>query len=505
MVIPAPRFSLFSWLVSTLAAAVGCQPSLPSIPGSRADPGGPPSAPHVLLEPESAFESAPPVVRARIFPAADATADASRLLFVRGHVGDGHVRQVEDGDVSQALGERILPALTWPLEDGSVVIAPAQALDPGVTYGVLSGDPPLGADLHVTAEDPVPLLHHLWPPADAPAGSFAIFCGEDDLGAPPATVELAPGDVRATASLGVFNEVGHRCLRVDITDVAAPMSALPPPLLTLDDGSLVRLDPAPISLVTPVDAPPPVVPLDCAPPDIPFGPGCARVTDDRLLVTTPDTPLLWAVRSRVAGETVRATRGGEPWVLHGLTPDSHADLTLVTLDAQGRAHHQSLTVFTDPPMPHVVISEVLANPLGPEPDQEWVELYNDGLAPADLTGYALGDLGGTTPLPPATLAPGAFALVVNETFLEDDEIDPVPAPGTALLRVPKLGKDGLKNDGEPLKLLDAGGQVVSRFPIAPKPKAGESVARVSPAAPDGVASSFAVSTPTPGSPGAPGP
>ena len=35
-------------------------------------------------------------------------------------------------------------------------------------------------------------------------------------------------------------------------------------------------------------------------------------------------------------------------------------------------------------MPHVVINEVLANPVGGEPAQEWVELYNDGRAPAVL-------------------------------------------------------------------------------------------------------------------------
>jgi hypothetical protein len=150
------------------------------------------------------------------------------------------------------------------------------------------------------------------------------------------------------------------------------------------------------------------------------------------------------------------------------------------------------------PMPHVILNEAQANPLGPEPAQEWVELVNDGSVAANLGGYVLADIGGTTTLPDALLPPGGYALIVNETFVEDDELDPPPAPGTLLLRVAKLGLNGLSNSGEPLKLIDTEGQVVSRFPATPKPKAGRSVSRVKPDAPDGIAASFADSEPTPG-------
>jgi hypothetical protein len=68
-----------------------------------------------------------------------------------------------------------------------------------------------------------------------------------------------------------------------------------------------------------------------------------------------------------------------------------------------------------------------------------------------------------------------------------------------LVRVEKLGKNGLSNSGEPLKLSRHDGTVISRFPALPKPKAGASVARVTPEAPDGEESSFVLSTaPTPG-------
>lgn len=509
-----PTFSAL--LLILCAAALGCQPTLPDRFGDGGGSTSEAQQPHAVIEPEAPLDAAPRVVRVRIVPAAGATADAARVLFVRGHVGAGHIRQVVNDSVSQALTERVVPAITWTEEDGSVVLAPGEVLEPGETYGVLSADPPLGIDLRIDTGDPVPVLAQVWPPAGADAaGGFAIFCGEREIAAVPtplAEVVLAPGDVAATMALGVADGIGSSCLRLDAIDLTAvtaletagdgPVQVVPPALVILPDGSPARLDPKPIALTAgrPSSA---VVPLACAPTEVVFGPGCARVADDRIFVFTPETPLFWAVRSRAAGgDSIHVTSANEPWVLHGLTPGTPADITFVAVDVLGRAPVHVLEVVTAAPMAHVEISEVLANPVGSEPDQEWVELLNDGLADADLSGYVLADIGGETALPAATLLPGELALVVNETFLEDDELDPSPAKGTLLLRVATLGKAGLKNDGEPLRLRAADGTVVSRFPAAPKAKAGQSVGRVAPGAPDGAAASFAVMAPTPGAPNA---
>ena len=145
---------------------------------------------------------------------------------------------------------------------------------------------------------------------------------------------------------------------------------------------------------------------------------------------------------------------------------------------------------TAPPMAHVIINEVLANPVGEEPQQEWVELYNDGLAPAHLLGWQLEDVGGEASLPDVTLPPGAFALVVNESFDPESEWDPMPPPNVPLLRVAELGNNGLANGGEPMRLRNAMGVIVSRFPDEPKPKPGQSVARIHPKALDGVEGTF---------------
>jgi hypothetical protein len=152
--------------------------------------------------------------------------------------------------------------------------------------------------------------------------------------------------------------------------------------------------------------------------------------------------------------------------------------------------------------PHVVLNEVLANPAGAEPAEEWVELYNDGSESVSLGGFLLEDAGGRTLLPDASLDAGHFALIVPEAFLADDGVDPPPAPDAVLLRVPALGRAGLSNEGEMLTLRAPTGMVVSTFP-AMKTKNGVSTARFAPDAPDADSASFVASpngTSTPGAP-----
>jgi hypothetical protein len=115
-----------------------------------------------------------------------------------------------------------------------------------------------------------------------------------------------------------------------------------------------------------------------------------------------------------------------------------------------------------------------------------------------LVGYRILDIGGDTVLPDVVLPAGQFAVVVNETYLEDDEVDVLPPPEAILVRVPALGKSGLSNAGELLRLVDPEGHTISRFPALPKPKAGQSVSRRTTDASDGVSSSFVITEPTPG-------
>ncbi len=136
--------------------------------------------------------------------------------------------------------------------------------------------------------------------------------------------------------------------------------------------------------------------------------------------------------------------------------------------------HGRMEVPTDLELPSrssFRITEVLADPLGPEPRQEFVEVQAlraatwsaeslwiaDGrwedLQPAlEAPGaLPLGD-----PLPPATAAAGEILLIVPEAFVADSDLDGAVLAGTQLLRVPgSLGGNGLLNAGEAVSIYEA--------------------------------------------------
>jgi hypothetical protein len=313
----------------------------------------------------------------------------------------------------------------------------------------------------------------------------------------PAIATLEPDAIGAQAEPGA-DELGtasERCLRiVPLQGLAADRTLLPPPMV-----GAVPLDPAPLSAQPAA----PVVPRACATTELRFGPGCATVEDDRVLLRVPDDPLLWIVRG-LPEPLVEAVSPGGGLSLLGLSPNSHATLELTTVDLSGTGERVALDVYTLLPRPHVVINEVLANPLGPEPAAEWVELVNTGTVDVDLGGFALFDSTAATALPAETLPRGAFALVVREDYVADSSDDFPPAAGTLLLRVPRLG-NGLSNSGEALRLEAPGGIVMSRFPAIIQPKPGVSAIRRSPAALDDDLAAFGLDPAGGCSPGTPNP
>jgi hypothetical protein len=481
-----------------MGAAMGCDPRLtiPDIGGAPSSgQGGGAAGVQVTLEPPAALDAAPPVLRVRVTAGGDAL-DPGLLALVSGSVGPAQLLEVARGKVSATLAKRVVPALAWA-EDGAVVLAPTTALEPGASYTLAIGDRLDTVALTTAPLGGVPLLSRVWPPADGAAGDFAVWCGDARLPRFDAAASLAPGALPGWIRRGAVTAgAGERCLRFEPSQEGDADAHVAPPLVSAaaDPSVQVRLDPSPIGAT---GAPSSVVALACEADEIAFGPGCVKLADDRLYGRSPAAPVLWAVAG--AGvDAVFAAWAGDPFVISGLPPSTDVTLDVAAVDARGTVLRMLLTAATLAPMPHMIINEVLANPLGPEPQQEWVEIVNDGPAPAVLDGYTLTDSGGDTALPPATLAPGAFALLVNQAFAEQDGLDAAPAPGTLLLRVPHLGKGGLSNAGEALVLSDGSGSVVSRFPARPAPKAGFSVARRTPAAPDARSLSFARAAPSPG-------
>ncbi|NUN16005.1 MAG: lamin tail domain-containing protein [Myxococcales bacterium] len=138
--------------------------------------------------------------------------------------------------------------------------------------------------------------------------------------------------------------------------------------------------------------------------------------------------------------------------------------------AKGEAHAEFPWVFPDtttpgqpnvaPPIPHVVLNEIhyhaapTATETGElvESEEEWIELYNAGLAPVDLTGWTLND--GVEFVFPmgTTLFPGAYLVVADDAVAFGAKFPGVPIVGN--------WDGGLDNGGERIELRDACGNVV---------------------------------------------
>jgi hypothetical protein len=147
-----------------------------------------------------------------------------------------------------------------------------------------------------------------------------------------------------------------------------------------------------------------------------------------------------------------------------LPPSTAATITVKATDLAGNSAVSAPFALTTPVgLPPIAITEVLANPKGPEPQQEYVELRNLGDADVPLAGLRLQDSKGGDDLPAETLAAGGYALVVTSSYDPNEGSDPAPRAGTLLLRVDtRLGADGLSNSGEAVSLVQ-GDAVVSSY------------------------------------------
>lgn len=177
-----------------------------------------------------------------------------------------------------------------------------------------------------------------------------------------------------------------------------------------------------------------------------------------------------------------ASRGAASLRVDGLPPDRPHATTLRAAGTDGVVHDWPLELATTPPLARVAIVEVRADPLGPEPAQEYVEVLNYGDVPITLDGFTLSDRADREgDLLAGALAPGERALIVSARFDPDDPSDtPVP-PGVRLIRVDAaLGSGGLTNAGEPLFLRDADGRRLSAAPAMAPDRPGTCVARSGP-------------------------
>jgi hypothetical protein len=232
----------------------------------------------------------------------------------------------------------------------------------------------------------------------------------------------------------------------------------------------------------------------------------------------PGTAALRLATDEAAALEVTAPAGSRaevlsaPWstehliVVAGLTAATEVELQVSAADINGNTAQSSCAVLAldGPP---VSITEVLADPLGEEPAQEFVEIANYGDAAVDISGWMIddgGDCNGDA-LPAGTvLEPGAVALLVGSEFDAASTADPPPAEGALVVAVEgSLGTSGLTNSAvETIELYDAYGALVSVYDgRLGDPVEGASPSRIRAEAPDGCPSAFGTA---PGKPSTPG-
>ncbi len=431
-----------------------------------------------------------PVVKLRVpLESTDLSSDQVRL--VEGEPSAVSLRRFADGEVTKTLEDRTIPTLVGR-DDGSAILRPRAPLLPGQRYTVVTRSGALGT-IRVCTDQPLPYLARLWPAVDLSNRAIQLlYCGET---APvtPSRVELQPAGTNAQILPGL-DEHGlarGQCVRL-VPEAPIDEELCPPPQV---QG--FALDPSPLGY-----NPEPGVAssLTCAAGEARLGPGCATVEDDRVVIRSIESETLWVLSSPL-GLHVERVAGGGQLVIRDAAQLANLPVDLVVFDPAGRVSQSTVSVQLPPPRAHVVINEVLANPLGAEPQAEWVELTNWGRVAADLEGWILRDSGADVILPRIRLAPGNYLLLVREDFQSGTNGDVPVAEGTTVVEMPQLGKSGLANGGEALWLLDAQGQTVSRFPARAASKAGISIGRRHPEDLDDAADCFGAHADPGASPG----
>jgi len=464
-------------LGSLVVAAAGCQDPLAEL-----EPGGGQRV-RVTLMGDVPLDQASRVFRLRLEPAPAAIDD---LALFRDELSSYYRGRVAAGELPDTLAERRVPLLAWRAGSREAFAQPSEVLARGATYTLVLMGSGVLARLSIGGDE-LPLLGRRWP--SEVGGAFGgVYCLEPAFELAPFSLTLAPDDASAEFVPLAF---APECARLSVP--SGHGVRVPPPAV----GG-VLIDPAPL---VEFQDPAQPEPAPCALPCAPLGPGCLCAEDDRALVTGPRDPVFWFLD--LAGRVLAGeTRSELPFVIPELLPSTSHRLTGLVFDAAGRASEVAAEFETAAARPRVVINEVYANATGPEPAQEWVELINAGTLSTTLAGYVLEDVGGAAALPDIELTAGGFAVVVNASYVPEPDFDQVPALGAALVVVERLGKSGLSNEGEALRLSAPDGRVVSRFPSVRAPDAGVSAARRTPWSDDEDPAAFAPHGAPGASPGA---
>lgn len=454
-------------LVTLCASLSGCGGPELELPPAGAAPA---AALELELEPQAKATGAPSVFRARLRGAAPLGAP----WLLRDALSDYHERALAQAQLPEAIRARALPLRYWR-EGLDWLLQPLIPLEPDARYSLALLGYGLVEEL-VVAKGAAPPLQRLFPPPDRAKHAYAVYCGLSPTSPSTSTaLSLEPGHVPLALTFGPSGSPLAGCVELRAAE-APELPLVGPPLL----GD-APLEPSPFVPARASEA------VECEGGERLAG-GCLEVLDDRLLVTQGSSDMLWVV-SAPEPKLVAARAAERFALLRGLTANTAFELRGEAVSNQGEVSPLLLHFTTGAERRHLVLNEVLANALGPEPASEWVELVNDAARPVALGGLWLEDSTGRASLPTATLAGGEVALLVARGA-QRSALDVPFAAGARVLELPSLGERGLSNSGEPLLLVGPEG-IISSFPALSAPHAGRSFARRELDAPDDRSSSFA--------------
>jgi hypothetical protein len=145
----------------------------------------------------------------------------------------------------------------------------------------------------------------------------------------------------------------------------------------------------------------------------------------------------------------------------------------------GQVAEHGLSLETAYALAPLALDEVRPDPLGPEPAQEYVELFNFGTEPVNIMGFSLTDDSfdpGRALTAALAVEPGERVLVVGPAFDAREPSDGELPAGVRLVRLEAALS--LRNEGEALFLRDELGRRVAELPrIAPQ-GAGQCIGRL---------------------------
>jgi hypothetical protein len=212
--------------------------------------------------------------------------------------------------------------------------------------------------------------------------------------------------------------------------------------------------------------------------------GCALIGDHRIeLRIRPNAPA--RVTLQLDEQRVARLAGGLPVdvAFDNLEPNTQHTLLATASGVGSETQAVDVALTTAAELATLSIGEVLADPIGSEPSQEYIELANYGRQPIALLGCSLSDKPdelGMRIEHDVTLPAGARALLVSDAFEIESALDVPPAPGAILVRMgAALTRAGLANSGEALFLRDPERHRLSAAPATPPPRSGVCNTRLS--------------------------